>query len=409
MRGCDKSADALQIARRIGERLAQMAVCDGDRASWATLCPTISSHIASVPASIQLYDGLPGIALFLCYLGEVTRATGFTDLARAATREFSSPLFAARYQGAGSFEGLGGTIYALVHIAKFLPALNCNAKAARLARLCVDEIDATVEVDLLAGLAGVILCALAAARKTRRKVFFELAVKAGTALMRQVSKPKLSEHGTTLSGRKWPTSFAHGRAGIAYALLKLSETTNQKSYEVAALKLLKREIAQIRRGRFRAPQLSMPHAISFSSAHAWCHSPLGVAIALNAARSRLRQSRQILEDILVRLDRSDLEPSDCLCHGNLGNLLIAQELQESGDRISKSIVATLATKIMKRIVDRGVVCGNLGFETPGLMEGLAGIGLALLRLAAPTSIPNVLVFGLPAVDCRPSASKTVSP
>jgi lantibiotic modifying enzyme len=34
-------------------------------------------------------------------------------------------------------------------------------------------------------------------------------------------------------------------------------------------------------------------------------------------------------------------------------------------------------------------------EAPGLMNGLAGIGYGLLRLAAPTSVPSILALDPP--------------
>ena len=44
----------------------------------------------------------------------------------------------------------------------------------------------------------------------------------------------------------------------------------------------------------------------------------------------------------------------------------------------------------------GWICGNpLGVESPGLMTGLAGIGYALLRLAAPAQVPSVLALEAP--------------
>ena len=44
----------------------------------------------------------------------------------------------------------------------------------------------------------------------------------------------------------------------------------------------------------------------------------------------------------------------------------------------------------------GWLCGTRGgVEAPGLMNGLAGIGYGLLRLAAPERVPSVLALEPP--------------
>lgn len=55
--------------------------------------------------------------------------------------------------------------------------------------------------------------------------------------------------------------------------------------------------------------------------------------------------------------------------------------------------------IIDRFEDKGFVCGTpLHVESPGLMTGLAGIGYALLRLALPHKVPNILTLEGPAAE-----------
>ncbi len=76
----------------------------------------------------------------------------------------------------------------------------------------------------------------------------------------------------------------------------------------------------------------------------------------------------------------------------MGNLLLVRELMD--DELRAGISSGLERKVVRRISRHGVVCGNFGLETAGLMEGLAGMGLALLKLAEPARIPNVLILEL---------------
>ena len=58
-------------------------------------------------------------------------------------------------------------------------------------------------------------------------------------------------------------------------------------------------------------------------------------------------------------------------------------------RLSK--VSELTTRVISSIHRYGYLCGvPNGIETPGLMTGLAGTGLQLLRLAKPSQVPSVL-------------------
>lgn len=52
--------------------------------------------------------------------------------------------------------------------------------------------------------------------------------------------------------------------------------------------------------------------------------------------------------------------------------------------------------ILETIESEGARCGvPLGVETPGLLVGLAGIGIGLLRLADPDTVPSVLLLDPP--------------
>jgi lantibiotic modifying enzyme len=59
-------------------------------------------------------------------------------------------------------------------------------------------------------------------------------------------------------------------------------------------------------------------------------------------------------------------------------------------------VRQLASMLLDNIEEQGWVTGiPRGVETPGLMVGIAGIGYALLRLAAPEQIPSLLLLDPP--------------
>ena len=74
----------LQAALAAGDRLDKLAVRGNGCAAWIGLATVGKNQWSLVPTGTDLYDGLPGVALFLAYLGSVTGQDSFTGLARVA-------------------------------------------------------------------------------------------------------------------------------------------------------------------------------------------------------------------------------------------------------------------------------------------------------------------------------------
>ena len=91
-----------------------------------------------------------------------------------------------------------------------------------------------------------------------------------------------------------------------------------------------------------------------------------------------------------------------MCHGAVGSLLYLLETATTlGDRVIAEEVATRVEVLLDHVDEHGWRCGTpLGVETPGLLAGLSGIGLGLLRLARPSRVPLVLTLA-PPVAARP--------
>ena len=66
----------LTAARAVADRLAALSVRGHDDATWIGLTRQNERNVAPGPLGTDLYDGLPGIALFLAYLGQVTQSRG---------------------------------------------------------------------------------------------------------------------------------------------------------------------------------------------------------------------------------------------------------------------------------------------------------------------------------------------
>jgi type 2 lantibiotic biosynthesis protein LanM len=75
--------EMMAAARRVGESLEALAWRQNGEAGWAGLIPNDPHGWTIAPLTLDLGEGLPGVVVFLAYLGEATGEPRFTALARA--------------------------------------------------------------------------------------------------------------------------------------------------------------------------------------------------------------------------------------------------------------------------------------------------------------------------------------
>src|SRR5262249_3668525 len=99
-------AEAAQdIARIAADRISELAIVENDRASWLVLREIRTGTMTAAPAGLDLYSGLPGIAMFLATAGRHFGEARYLALAEAALRESLSLLADDRSNtlGTGAF------------------------------------------------------------------------------------------------------------------------------------------------------------------------------------------------------------------------------------------------------------------------------------------------------------------
>jgi lantibiotic modifying enzyme len=194
--------------------------------------------------------------------------------------------------------------------------------------------------------------------------------------------------------------ISHGVGGIALALTRLGATTGDRRFLDAGLAGFAGE-----RERFWSDLERMIHGNpgeepppESTVAMAWCYGAPGVGLSRLQAfpyarngeeREELR--REIEQAVRRTLDRGPGQ-NHCLCHGDLGNLDFLLQVQERFPTPELAADLQRFLELVLASLDRdGWLCGTRGsIESPGLMNGFAGIGLGLLRMAAPERVPSVL-------------------
>ena len=136
---------------------------------------------------------------------------------------------------------------------------------------------------------------------------------------------------------------------------------------------------------------------------AWCYGAPGVGLTRLRAYRHARHDeeraaiRQEIDQAVRRTLARGPGQNHCLCHGDLGNLdLLLQATRADAPNASAVALRRQTEIVLGSIARDGWLCGTrAGVRSPGLMNGLAGIGLGLLRLAEPERVPSVLALDPP--------------
>jgi len=392
-------------ARAIGEWFAEMALRDGKHATWIGL--DFRNKVWSMAGMPDdLYAGLPGPALFLGFLGAITGEERWTALAREAV----ASLLARDETGGpalsiGAFTGWGGLVYCLAQLGALWRDYDLLAAVERLTEQIVPKIAEDEEIDVVGGAAGAILGLLGLHRASGSQPALDAALRCGEHLLAR-SHPVGAGLGwlTKLAVERPQIGFSHGNAGIGLALIELGAAAGDARFVAAGLAgfAWEREAFWPELGRWMRGGEGPP-PLESTTAMAWCYGAPGIGIA------RLRALRHVREPEARRLLRGEAEQAvrwtlergfgenHCLCHGDLGNLDFLIQARRILDDPSLDLsVARETRKVLASIERDGWLCGTRGgVESPGLMNGFAGIGYGLLLLNDPERVPSVLALAGP--------------
>jgi type 2 lantibiotic biosynthesis protein LanM len=397
----------LDAALAIGEQLETLALRGDDDVCWIGLATEPSdqhSYSFLIPLGLDLYDGVPGVMLFLAFLGAITGEERYTLLAEAALRTVRRQIEGSRsfFRSIGGFGGWAGVIYTLGQLATLWNQPALLTEAGTLVEHLPNLIDENEHFDIVHGDAGCIAGLLSFYDCASSARAVAAATLCGKRLVARAERCKQGIGWRKQESGKPLTGFSHGAAGVAWALLKLSDVTGNSEFRGAATDAIRYERSLFSEEFQNWPDLrSLPSSVlpendQRNYAVAWCNGAAGIGLARFA-------SLPYLDDLAMRADinaalRTTLSKgfgfNHSLCHGDLGNVeLLLQASQKLSDPQWGQHLSGRTAMILDSIGRNGSICGAPStVESPGLMTGLAGIGYELLRLAEPRRVPCVLLL-----------------
>jgi type 2 lantibiotic biosynthesis protein LanM len=350
----------------------------------------------------DLYDGVSGIGVFLCYAGarlvddrllHTARLCGQTSL--AAVRHNRTP-------AGGAFSGRGSVAYGLLHIATVLQEQAWFDRAIEFLLQLSDDPREDKMLDVISGSAGMCGVLVAAYRLTHVAALLDAAVRAAEHL--------LATHMDCEMGYGWPsrnsraplTGFAHGAAGFGWALLQVGHHASRDDFTIAGMKAFEYERSVYCDAKAGWPDFREGVAEGGGGGYpvAWCHGAPGIGLARAALPPGCIGKAEMIDidNALETIRTSAISPTDCLCHGEFGNIeLLLWAAGSTGRPHLRALAKRRATGAIQRFQDRRAWrCGCVPNEpVPGLLTGLAGIGYGMLRCYFPDETPSILAMEPP--------------
>lgn len=370
---------ALAIAHRAAMDICEHAIVTDGHATWMTVQEGSDGSLTAQLAGLDLYSGLPGIALFLSQAGRALDDAHILTIAKAATCELLSALSLQKNteMTVGGFSGTGGLFFALHILANEHPELGClETRRQILSNITTVGLSAA-SLELVDGLAGLLLGTqhIQSSGPLQRSICYETINRLEQAIENNDSVHQLFT----------ATGMAHGVEGLQFALARSSQNDDHELKILCAkgLGLLKELVPA-------APELELKNIQE--APIAWCNGLTGMLFANNI--SEQEHTEIIARKLIARLEAQD-GSDDSLCHGTMGALQALQHMAPALPGGNTDEIKSLTEGILTRVMSDGAQCGTVnGVFSPGLMDGMAGIGMAALGIAdqQPTSVIPLMAY-----------------
>ncbi|USG61584.1 type 2 lanthipeptide synthetase LanM [Sneathiella marina] len=403
----------IETVRDLEEVINMSAIKAGGGVTWLGLLPVTSDEqklqLSILPPS--LICGTLGIGLLQAALYKITGEETYRIRATETTAivlERASMIVKLQRSGCamslGLGFGLGGIVYALVVLADMLNDSRYLSFAQVFAQTITPEKIATSrDFGLMSGVAGAMIGLQAFYHRYPSPEIVHKIRNCGRHLLD--CSTLLACGSTAWKSQNWAmplSGLMHGASGIALALSRAAQALNLPQFNDAAIEGLEYESSL--RDKFGSwPDLrNVEHQREDSQAPqlpGYANGAAGIGIArieLEALNRPYASYSEDIEHAIERLSGRALLDNDDLFSGNLGILFfLTRAARETGKcKLEKQVLSQISCILAKAKTDKSFQwrVGN-DADNPGFFNGAAGVGLALLQIAEPGKIPDILSFG----------------
>lgn len=388
----------------IADELWQRGHVAGSRRRWFGPVD-IGGHWRIQAMGDDLYEGTTGIRSFLFQHARLRGDRGRIAVCEAEAANAILSATAGPDDDPSLFCGFSGPLYhaGKVFEGRWDPSLLRKAGdhlASALARM-----ERIPHSDVMVGLAGLLMTCVELHRSSGAERFLDDAQAVAEALRaRAVWDGGACHWDWPEEGRRPLLGLAHGQCGTALALARLEAIERQGRWADLIQGALAFEDRAFSPVQGNWPDLRVDSdGVTEQFVDFWCHGSAGIGMARAAmlgldaglsAEHRTachRSARAALASTLAK----GFGNSDCLCHGDPGNLELVllmepfEEHAKEGEALGMLAEACRAHGGGRpwRFAAHGPI------PPPGLMVGLAGVGYQMLRCLDPMGTPSILTGG----------------
>ena len=399
--------DVLKIAATLSDNA--LTLSDGSSVWMFPECAHHSAmgkyhHAITKP---DLYEGASGIGLFFAALSSITKCEQHRSIALAGLGTLRSYAKHILKTNEPVLPGLGGgrgsILYALSAGARFLGDESLFNLAEELFDLWrrTQPPQSADQFDIIGGCAGDLLALLRVYRDGGTASMLQEAKALGDFLLSSGIKTDLGQLAWKGGSARPLCGFAHGAAGIGFALAELFRASGERRYQTGARSAFEYEQSMFSPYEGGWPDFRDRKDGESRSVYpaAWCHGGVGIGLARLGSIDVLERPENLDEiEVAARQARAHAASGiDQLCCGALSRVEL---LTAAGRALGRHELINAGEAIAMQVVERanrlgGFACLHGAGRTvlvPGLFNGIAGIGYQLLRLLEPQRIPSIQLF-----------------
>ena len=387
----------------IGEAIVHLAMNHAQGSSWLYLSRVLQSttQIAPVHPFPWYSSGAAGTSIFLANLAQQTGNEHYEQVARGALKFTATMLEQCINAGLwdtipiSGYNGIGLWVYALTENGRCLQdeeLLDCALDWAL--KLTPERLRQEHNPDVLGGAAGalLVLLHLYKLRPDRRLI------DRCNALSESILRCQHEDQGWRVPNfDRSLLGMGHGAAGIAYALLRLYAITGAESLRQSAVAGLNYERSHFCHQAKDYPNLQQTHQKQFMLG--WCAGASGIGLARLGSLGILKDDSALHEEIewaIAATQRHLGKSQHHLCCGEAGRITF---LTMAAQRLDRPELFAIALSAALKLIDFSEQRGYWRLQDfserniiPGLLDGVAGIGLTLLSLVSPASTSQIMTL-----------------
>lgn len=395
--------ELLGSALALGDYILKAAIPCSNELAWIDVQLGNRSELRLGILSNELYDGIAGIALFFHALAKLSGIKKYSKYSAKLTEycvKASLSILGSLPDRISPFKPYlspysfpSSTLYLLINTVKISHSKWWELTSRKLFVWLQEKVRQDVRYDHYHGGAGLIHLLIDIFLATNNAEAMELAFTVGENILKNAKENKDGIFWLPYGIQNPYAGFAHGNAGISWALTRLHDVAGEKRYRDAAIKAInfsRKKVEEI------IANIQKKKINPF-----FCNGIVGYLLAIQLVSSHLRitiQKEYIskLIDIVLKFGFGN---NHCICHGDLGNLeiLFAFANKYNYDTLKSRIIAHLHQLVEKYGNSCNWTTGlpNSELKGLGLMNGMAGIGYELLRFIKWDNLKSVLILESP--------------